>query len=191
MMRLATDARARWDAIGAARFDDGLAPGLAAELAVGLCRVPLALVERHGEIVWSGGVAVPTVRDPQLFEPLFRVARVIAEQLPALVRALADRDVIAARPDALEVVGYRKGSWTEVALDQPGAVVCTIAITGGAWPRAWGGHDARLAPDGSEAWCGPVVAGAIELANAASVRRVEVLTHRVERIELRALLVPR
>lgn len=185
------DAAAVWRAIGAVRMEGALAPGFAAELAVGLTRLPLAIVEQPGEVVWATDVAIAPERDPQLFEPLFRVARLVGGALPALGGAIAGRDVVAAVPDAVTVVAYRKGSWTDAALAGPeGAIVCTIAITGGDWPRAWGGHDERLAPDGATAWCVPAVAGAIELAGVGAGRRVEVVRRHVERLELRVLLVP-
>ena len=185
------EASASWRAVGAVRLEDALAPGLAAELAVGLTRLPLQLVEAAGEVAWLADVAVPPVRDPQLFEPLFRAVHLVRVTLPALVRALAGRVVVAAHPELVRVVGYRKGSWTEAAQGEPaGAIAATIAITGAPWPRAWGGHDARLDGSGGERWCVEPRPGAIELADAASVRRVEVVTHRVERVELRALLVP-
>ncbi|MBK9035464.1 MAG: hypothetical protein IPL61_30105 [Myxococcales bacterium] len=185
------DARRAWRALGVAVLDDVLAPGLAAELLVGLRRLPLVAIERPGEVIWAHDLAVPPVRDPQLFEPLFRLVPVLDEVLPRLATLVCERPLVALAPTTCRVIGYRKGSWTDAALDaEPGTVVCTVSLAGETWPAAWGGHDTRRDRAGGTAWTALVPAGTVQLADAAVARHVQVITHHVERLELRTLLGP-
>jgi hypothetical protein len=175
--------------VGAVRIDDVLPPGLAAELAVGLNRLPLVLTAVQGEVAWSVGVVMPPASEPQMFQPLVRLFRLIAVELPALCLAITGRRLVASPPDQITVVAYRKGSWTETRVDAAaGGVACTIGIAAGTWPAAWGGHDERFDAHGNVIWREPLMPGTVELADVSLVRRVAVLTHHVERVEVRALL---
>ncbi|MBL8621730.1 MAG: hypothetical protein JNK64_10515 [Myxococcales bacterium] len=175
------DAVARWASAGVAQLPGVLPAGLAAELLMGLRRLPLAIVEAAHETVWAYDVAVPPVRDPQLFEPLFRLVPILDELVPQLASAVCGRGLVAHAPTTFRVVAYRKGSWTAGAVDAPaGMVVATIALSAETWPDAWGGHPA-------EGWA---ATGALTLADAARARAVPVLTRHVERYELRTLLAP-
>jgi hypothetical protein len=174
-------AAADWRATGVARLPDLLPAGLAAELLVGLRRLPLVATEAAHETAWIYDVAVPPVRDPQLFEPLFRLVPLLDVEVPRLAAAVCGRPLVPQAPATFRVVAYRKGSWTAGALAAPaGTVVCTIALSTDAWPAAWGGHPGD----------GLAAAGRLEVADAARPRQVPVLTRHVERYQLRTLLVP-
>ncbi len=175
------DALARWAAHGAAQVPGLLPDGLAAELLTGLRRLPLVPTETAHETVWAYDVAVPPVRDPQLFEPLFALVAILDDVVPTLASAVCGRRLVPLAPSTFRVVAYRKGSWTDGPLDAAaGTVVATIALSTDAWPAAWGGHPADgLAP-----------AGTLTLTDAARVSPVAVLTRHVERYELRTLLGP-
>lgn len=178
---MTADPRAAWVATGAAQIPDVLPAGLAAELLMGLRRLPLTPLEAAHETVWAYDVAVPPVRDPQLFEPLFRLVPILDELVPRLAGEVCGGALVPQAPTTFRVVAYRKGSWTDGAPAAPaGTVACTIALSSDAWPAAWGGHPAEgLAPVGS-----------LVLAGAARPRVVPVLTRHVERYEVRTLLVP-
>ena len=185
------EARRVWQATGAARLDDVLAPGLAAELVMGLRRLPLVAIERPGEVVWCYDVAVPPVRDPQLFEPLFRLVPVLDQVIPRLATEVCGRPLVALAPTTFRVIAYRKGSWTDAALDAaPGTVVCTLSLGLADWPAAWGGHGAYRDRAGAATAPASTPAGTVELADGALVREVAVVTRHVERLELRTLLGP-
>ena len=180
---------ARWREVGAVRLDDALAPGLAAELAAGLNRLPFALTAVEGEVAWSATLLVPEVRDPQLFEPLFRLRRFVVDELPALCLAITGRHLVASSPERITVVAHRKGSWTGGRVEVPArSVACTIGVAAGAWPAAWGGYDEQVDASGDVVWCEPLMPGSVGLADVSLVRRVPVLTRHVERLEVRALL---
>lgn len=181
MITAPPDAIASWARAGVARLPAVLPDGLAAELLMGLRRLPLAIVETAHETVWAYDVRVPPVRDPQLFEPLFRLVPILDEVVPRLASEVCGRGLVAHAPTTFRVVAYRKGAWTDGAADaSPGMVVATIALSTETWPDAWGGWPA----DGGTA------AGALTLADAARPRAVPVLTRHVERYELRTLLAP-
>lgn len=181
MITAPPEAIASWARAGLAQVGDVLPDGLAAELLMGLRRLPLAPIEAAHETVWAYDVAVPPVRDPQLFEPLFRLVPILDELVPRLASAVCGRPLVPEAPTTFRVVAYRKGAWTDGAPAAPaGTVVATIALSSDAWPAAWGGHP----PDGL------APAGRLTLADAARARVVPVLTRHVERYELRTLLVP-
>lgn len=181
MITAPPEAIASWARAGVAHAGYVLPDGLAAELLMGLRRLPLAIVETAHETVWAYDVRVPPVRDPQLFEPLFRLVPILDELVPQLASAVCGRPLVPVAPDTFRVVAYRKGAWTDGApAAPPGTVVATIALSTDRWPAAWGG----LPPDGI------ALAGTLTLADAARPRAVPVLTRHVERYELRTLLAP-
>ena len=105
--------------------------------------------------------------------------------------ALAPETLVALAPTTFRVIAYRKGSWTDAALDAaPGTVVCTLSLGLADWPAAWGGHGAYRDRAGAATAPASTPAGTVELADGALVREVAVVTRHVERLELRTLLGP-
>lgn len=173
-------AAAAWRADGVARIDGVLPAGLAAELLVGLRRLPLTAVEDEGEVVWVYDVGVPPARDPQLFEPLFRLVPVLDEVVPRLASQLVGRPLAPQAPATFRVVAYRKGSWSRgPRACAAGLIGCTVGLGDDTWPTAWGGQPSP-----------PVRGDQLMLYGPARAPEVPVLLRHVERYELRTFLTP-
>lgn len=173
-------AAAAWRAEGVARVDGVLPAGLAAELLVGLRRLPLTAVEEDGEVVWVYDVGVPPERDPQLFEPLFRLVPLLDQVVPRLAAEVVGRPLAPQAPASFRVVAYRKGSWSRgPRACAPGLIGCTLGLGDDAWPTAWGGQSSP-----------PVRGDQLTLYDPGRAPEVPVLLRHVERFELRTFLTP-
>src|SRR5688572_23783007 len=130
----------RWRARPALRIEGALAPGLAAELAATARTLPLGAVldRERDEVRWRCLVTVPPGVDPQLPECLFRVARMVRDELPALLLGITGERLVAAVPERLTIVGLRKGSYAAAAAPERGVEV-VIGIGAVPWPAEWGG----------------------------------------------------
>lgn len=182
---------ALWREQGTVRLESALAPGLAAELHVSASRLPFEIAATHEGIMWRAELAVPPEPDPQLPEPFFRLVRLIETDLTFLIASVTNRNVRIGIPRRVPIVTYRKGSWTlECEEAPPGSVRCSIGISAGDWPIEWGGHDEWIDGSGALVVRRPPLADAIDLADATLRRRVSVLTHHVERIEVQVVLSP-
>lgn len=182
---------ALWSELSTIRLESALAPGLAAELHVHASRLPLGIARTHEGVSWRTDVVVPSVADPQLPEPFYRFVQLLHIDLPALIADVTNRRVAIAVPRRFTVAAYRKGSWVEEHENTPpGSIRCSIGISAGQWPVEWGGHDEWFDERGVLVARRPPVMDAIDLADASLYRRVAVLTHHVERLEIQAVLSP-
>jgi hypothetical protein len=173
-------AAAAWRADGIAHVPGVLPVGLAAELLMGLRRLPLLPIETDHELVWAYDVAVPPVRDPQLFEPLFRLIPVLDEVVPRLASAIVGHALVPHAPTTFRVIAYRKGSWSRGPRDRGDRLVaCTLGLGDDVWPAAWGGQPIA-----------PVRGDVLTLIDPVRAPEVPLLVQHVERYELRTLLAP-
>jgi hypothetical protein len=137
-----------WRRSGRLRIDPILRPGLAAELASLLRRLPLTAHSDSGqkELSWRCSVGMPAAIDPQYPECMFALARFIDRDLPALARSITGYPLAAGEPTWLHLRAFRKGSYLDVAAkaDLPAA---WLGLTGASWPESWGGHLENVADD--------------------------------------------
>jgi hypothetical protein len=134
----------RFRAAGRVRIAPVLAPGLAAELAPLLVRMPLLAQRDHREdaVWWRCAIQLPAAPDPQYPECMYRLTRFLDEDLPALASAVLGRRVVSAAPSWLDLRVVRKGSYVDGgdSFAPAGGVDYLLGLTGAAWPAAWGGH---------------------------------------------------
>lgn len=127
------------------RIERVLAPGLAAELAPLLARLPMGPLMEDG-FCWGCDVGVPAV-EPQHPEPLYRAVRFVDRDLPQLVEAITGRALETPQPSWLRVRVLRKGSFAEPPQEPATGLRFVLGLTRARWPEAWGGHMDLLDPD--------------------------------------------
>lgn len=140
----ATDAAARWRAQPALRLGGALEPGLAAEVATWLARLPLDVASSADAVWWSCEVDVPAQPDPQLPEPAYRLVRLLDTDLPGLLGTITGRALTRPAAGRVTVRAWRKGSFADAPAapvsDAPSdAIDVVLGLTGARWPAAWGG----------------------------------------------------
>jgi hypothetical protein len=183
---------ARWRDGGVMRLAGVLDPGLAAELAVVLGRLPLEprIFAQHADLSWSVDLGVPDDPDPQHPRCLLRLVAFLRRDLPDLVGAISGRRLTNPEPSTAHVWGWRKGSYIDDGrpLAPPGGVDALLGLTGLSWPEAWGGHLVWTGASGRPLTLPPGF-DTLDLIDGGAFR-VPVVTHRVEAITVRARLHP-
>jgi hypothetical protein len=157
------------------RLDDVLPPGIAAELAAWLPRLPLGVeTAPAGAGVWWGcEVALPPVSDPQTPACVFALARFLDDDVPARIAASTGKALAHDKPRSFAVRVWRKGSFADEAAGAPGTVDAILGLTGARWPAAWGG---ALEVGGERR---PPGWDTLDLLDGASPRAVTLLTRHV------------
>jgi hypothetical protein len=136
--------RAAWERDRMVRIEDALPPGLAAELASYLPTLPLEvrLVPEHLDLSWSCELVVPERYDPQHPQCLYRLARFLDVDLPALVERVTGRALSPPQARTVHVWELRRGAYVDhgAPLGPDGSVDVLLGLTGARWPEADGGH---------------------------------------------------
>ncbi len=94
------------------------------------------------DVSWSCDVFVNREPDPQHPQCLYRAARFLETDLPAIVSHLTGRALITVQPYRLHVWAFRKGSHVDAgaSLAPPGGLDVFIGLTGDTWPPELGGQ---------------------------------------------------
>ena len=183
---------AQWRAGGAMRLQGVLEPGLAAELACTLWRMPVEprIYAAHTDLSWSCDVGVPRDPDPQHPPCLFRLTRFLRLDLPALVSAIVGRALTVSEPDNIHLWALRKGAYVDDGgpLAPAGGLDVLLGLTGAHWPADWGGHMVwTSARDRSMAL--PPGFDTLDLLDGGRFQ-IPLLTRPVESLSIRATLEP-
>lgn len=171
---------------------DVLEPGLGAELAVFLGRLPLAAsfdADEQG-IFWRCSVGMPAL-DPQYPGCLFRLVRFLDVDLPALASAITGRALAPGKPAWIDVQVFRKGSYVDAGKSRAPAsgVDFILDLTGVSWPAAWGGHMEHCDESGQVRDVRAPGSGTLHLLASARFQ-VPVVRRHVERLWVRGALAP-
>jgi hypothetical protein len=184
---------AAWRDGGALRIDELLDPGLAAELAVELPRLPLAprVLAEHEDLSWACEVGVPDDPDPQLAACMHRLAALLDTELPALAGAITGRRLAPPARRRVHVWAFRKGGHVAAGrpLAPPGGLDVWIGLTGARWPAELGGHVDRVDAGGSAAITHAPGWDTLDLIDGLGHRIALVCAH-VEALWVRSYLVP-
>jgi hypothetical protein len=112
-----------------------LAPGIAAECAHWMAKLPLGVeTAPAGQGLWWGcEVTLPPVTDPHTAPCLNELVLYLEQDVAARVgRAMQ-------KPRTFGVRVWRKGSFADELSIEPGTVQAIVGLTGARWPAEWGG----------------------------------------------------
>lgn len=179
-----------WLSEGALHLQQALAPGLAAEVADVIRRLPPTLIhevaaDRAGPI-WRCDLVVPDLADPQLPPPLLRLAHAFETRLPQRLSALTGRTLQQPVSRAVSICWLRKGSyldWTAGPSSTERGVDFYLGLTAGRWPVAWGG---QLSVHGVQH---PIGWNTLHVVPASTPVALTLLSRQVEAVLLRGRLV--
>jgi hypothetical protein len=176
------------------RICDVLVPGLAAELAAWLGRLPIAACwdPASRELSWRASLRMPEVADPQLPPCLFQLVDFLEHELGPIAEAIAGRPLRVLEPRVADLRVLRKGSYADGArTDVPaGGMAAVIGLTGACWPAEWGGHTELLGADDvvllrrAPGW------DTLDLVDAGQPLRVPLVLRHVESLAVHAVLAP-
>lgn len=179
---------ARWRERPVLRMEEVLVPGLAAELADWVPRMPVAPAASHSAVWWGCDAEVPARPAPRLPDCFVQLARCFDVDLPALVSAITGRSLAPARRGHFTVRVWRKGSFADDLAELEGddvgdGVAAVIGLTAGGWPDDWGGVHQALGQRLPPGW------NTLDLIGAGVAQQVTLVTRHVTVVTLHAALV--
>ncbi len=184
---------ATWRDGGALRIDELFDPGLAAELAAELVRLPLAprLAAEQEDLSWACEIELPPEPDAQHAACLFRLASFLDRELPVLAGAITGRRLAAPARHHIHVWAFRKGAHVAAgeALAPPGGLDVLVGLTGARWPAELGGHLALVDGAGATVAEHPPGWDTLDLIDHLG-HRIPVVRAHVEALWVRTFLVP-
>lgn len=170
----------------ALRVDDALAPGIAAELAAWIPRMPVGptVDPGHDALWWSCDAELPMRPDPRLPECFFQLGRFFDVELPARAAAITGRRLAWAQRGHFSLRLWRKGSFADGTPEiAAGSIEAVIGLTAGSWPDDWGGIHHVLDQQLRPGW------NTLDLIGGAPAQRRTLIIRNVEVVTLHTTLV--
>ena len=162
----------QWRSQAAVRIDDVLIPGLLAEVASLAPQFPLAASgdPAHQELAWHGKIRLPNPAEPHYPDCLYRLVRLLRDDLPPLVESITGARHTLGDPFAIQLCGFRLGSFVDVSQATRGEVEMLLWLTAPEWPSEWGGQLEIASEAGAVLRTLPPRAGALDLVTAGRYR---------------------